>query len=76
MPLICRSEKTFMRNAVGYVTEIRNFAVHCVNELGLLLRHGSHIKWRLQEFYCCVYLLPRERIFAESLPNTEGGGDA
>jgi hypothetical protein len=28
-----------------------------------LIRHGPHRKQRVQQFfYCCVYLLPRERL--------------
>jgi hypothetical protein len=28
-----------------------------------LIRHGPHKPRRLQQFYCCVYSLPRERVY-------------
>jgi hypothetical protein len=40
----------------------------------LLIRHGLHVKGRVQQFlYCCVYIRCRGWIFTEPLPSNDRG---
>jgi hypothetical protein len=34
-----------------------------------LIRHGQHRKRRVEQFYCCVYILCRGNVFTELLPS-------
>jgi hypothetical protein len=44
------------------------------NRLLFLVRHGPHVKRRVQQFfYCCVYIRGRGNVFTEPLPSNARG---